>query len=175
MAGKTRAVRIHVPKKQLATAAQKRLSKTIGEAKTNRVATELFLEMCTPYVPIGSGREVDYGRKDAEPGALRESGKATEKLVIWGEGLPYAHYVYEGMVYGPNIPIVKFNYMTAKSEVVGWFTPKGTKKYPTGEPMHYYEWKPERHWDEAMLRHERRNYNYRLTVKLRKIAQGDNK
>lgn len=171
--GTGRAVRIHVPKKQLATAAQKRLRKVINEATANREATELFLEMCTPYVPIGSGHEEDYGRKESEPGRLRASGKATEKLVTWGEGLPYAHYVYEGVIYGPNIPITKYNYMAGKSEVVAWFSPKGKgTKYPTDRMMDYYEWKPARHWDEEMLKHDRREYNYRLTIKLRRLAGG---
>ena len=40
---------------------------------------------------------------------------------------PYAHYVYEGIVYGPNIPIIK------GGAVVGFFSPP--HKSPTGRRM----------------------------------------
>lgn len=63
-----------------------------------------------------------------------------------GEGViehtaPYAHYLYEGEVYGPNVPI------TQGGAVVGYFSPVAPK-HPTGQMMHY-SGMGSRHWDEA--------------------------
>ena len=58
---------------------------------------------------------------------------------------PYAHYLYEGIVYGPNIPI------SQGGEVVGFFSPVAPK-HPTGRMMHYNTMHSpfaSRHWDEA--------------------------
>lgn len=44
---------------------------------------------------------------------------------------PYARYLYYGEIYGPNIPIYE------GSQLVGFFSPKGKKKHPTGRPLHY--------------------------------------
>ena len=44
---------------------------------------------------------------------------------------PYARYLYYGEVYGPNIPIFE------GGQLVGFFSPKGQKKHPTGRQMNY--------------------------------------
>jgi hypothetical protein len=44
---------------------------------------------------------------------------------------PYARYLYYGEVYGPNIPIYE------NGQLVGFFSPKGQKKHPTGRQMVY--------------------------------------
>ena len=44
---------------------------------------------------------------------------------------PYARYLYYGEVYGPNIPIFE------GGQLVGFFSPKGQKKHPTGQQMNY--------------------------------------
>lgn len=44
---------------------------------------------------------------------------------------PYARYPYYGEVYGPNIPIYE------GGQLVGFFSPKGQKKHPTGREMTY--------------------------------------
>ena len=175
--GRTTGIKINVAQVQqaIATQAQKDLRGIIGQATRNKVATEIFAEMCEPYVPIGSGEPPEYwersGGEWTEPGRLRASVKVTEKMVTWGEGLPYAHYVYEGVVYGPNFPIIGFNWITGERIVKGFYSKKGELKQPTGAQMNYYEWKAERHWDEAMLRDNRRLYNLRVTKALQKIAR----
>lgn len=63
-----------------------------------------------------------------------------------GEGMiehtvPYAHYLYEGEVFGPNIPIMQ------GGVPVGYFSPV-VPKHPTGKLMHY-SGMGSRHWDEA--------------------------
>jgi len=44
---------------------------------------------------------------------------------------PYARYLYYGEIYGPNIPIYE------GGQLVGFFSPKGQKKHPTGRQMTY--------------------------------------
>lgn len=44
---------------------------------------------------------------------------------------PYARYLYYGEIYGPNIPIYE------GSQIVGYFSPKGKKKHPTGRSLKY--------------------------------------
>lgn len=46
---------------------------------------------------------------------------------------PYAHYLYYGEVYGPNIPIFDDD----SGEPTGFFSPPGQKKHPTGRELHY--------------------------------------
>ena len=55
--------------------------------------------------------------------------------------VPYAHYLYEGVVYGPNVPIMQ------GGEMVGYFSPEAPK-HPTGKMLHY-SGMGSRHWDEA--------------------------
>lgn len=60
---------------------------------------------------------------------------------------PYAHYQFEGMVYGPNIPIME------NGVIVGWWSPPN--KQPTGAQINYStDLHPQatHHWHEAMLR-----------------------
>ena len=61
---------------------------------------------------------------------------------------PYAHYQYEGEIYGPNYPIVD------GGEVVGWYSKKDSHKKPTGRKMEHnnprYPLATD-HWDKAMM------------------------
>lgn len=61
---------------------------------------------------------------------------------------PYAHYMYEGQVYGPSFPIIQ------DGIVVGWRSPKGKKKHPTGKQIKYSkEMHPlaTAHWDKVAM------------------------
>lgn len=60
---------------------------------------------------------------------------------------PYAHYQWEGELYGPNYPIED------KGTVVGFLSPP--HKTPTGRKLHYSTFRhplATSHWDEAMKR-----------------------
>lgn len=58
----------------------------------------------------------------------------------------YARYLYYGKVYGPNFPIVRekdgtehivFGHYDGDGTIIGWRSPKGKKKHPTGRRLHY--------------------------------------
>ena len=46
---------------------------------------------------------------------------------------PYAHYLYHGIVYGPNIPVFEDD----SGVPTRWFSPPGQKKHPTGAQLTY--------------------------------------
>lgn len=99
------------------------------------VMTELhntLIIYCDPYVPMRDG-------------VLSKNVIATKDYAHYQS--PYAHYQYEGVVYGPNIPIIK------NGVIVGWWSPPN--KQPTGEKLNYStELHPQatHHWEQAMLR-----------------------
>ena len=60
---------------------------------------------------------------------------------------PYAHYQFEGVVYGPNIPIFE------NGVIVGWWS--RPNKQPTGASLTYSTEKHPQathHWNEAMMK-----------------------
>lgn len=95
----------------------------------------LFAKMCDPYVPM-------------KEGVLSQSVYVNiSKSDITYPG-PYAHYMYVGEVYGPNIPIFE------DGVLVGFFSKPGEKKQPTGREIQYNkEMHPlaSKEWDKAMM------------------------
>lgn len=91
------------------------------------------LKFCDPYLPYDTGALRDSGYMNTDIG----SGE-----VVWmpiGDspgvvsGPSYAHYMYYGLVYGPNIPIE----FAADGTPIAWRSPKGKPKYPTGKHLTY--------------------------------------
>ena len=56
---------------------------------------------------------------------------------------PYAHYMWQGDVMGPNIPIKK------NGVIQGWFSPKGQPKHYTGAKIQYHG-AGGPHWEQRM-------------------------
>lgn len=85
------------------------------------------------YVPMANG--------DLAINNVREE---TDRIIY---ASPYAHYMYEGKVMGPNIPIIE------NGIVVGWFSPKGKPKHYTGADIKYSTSQHSyagKHWDKRM-------------------------
>lgn len=80
------------------------------------------IDYCIPYCPMETGTLA----KSAYTATRIGSGE----VVYPG---PYAHYMYYGEVYGPNIPIFDDD----SGEPTGFFSPPGRKKSPTGRPLQY--------------------------------------
>lgn len=96
----------------------------------------LFAKTINPWVPM-------------DEGVLAQSAEITPEHVRYPG--PYAHYIYTGEIYGPNIPIRQ------DGQIVGWWSPPGRPKMPTGRPITY---STERHplaskeWDKAAMQSE---------------------
>lgn len=89
-------------------------------------------ELFEPYTPIDTG-------------TLLDSVVVTSDGIMYDLDPDYAHYVYEGEIYGPNIPVVD------KDGNLRWVSPKGKPKYPTGRYMSYQNPLATRHWDETAI------------------------
>ena len=110
---------------------------------------------------------------------LRDSMEITYHTVEWGDGIDYAHYQYEGEVYGKNYPIIQggefkgyFNTSSNKrlpvlsgGTITGWYSLPGVEKYPTGrelgKPGNYMGWPfgyktpgTRHHWIDAYLQNK---------------------
>ena len=88
--------------------------------KAQRFIDSECMRLMVPYTPRRNGM-------------LEESVKLGT-VIGSGELLylsPYARYLYYGEIYGPNIPIFE------GGQLVGFFSPPGQKKYPTGRQMEY--------------------------------------
>ena len=78
-----------------------------------------IIDYCRPYCP----RDTGVLEGSPEGASKIGSGKVIYKT-------PYAHYLYYGIVYGPNFP--QFD---ETGHIVGWKSPK--KKYPTERELKY--------------------------------------
>lgn len=109
-----------------------------------------FARFMEPYVPF------DASSPDA-------SITVTPEFVKYDA--PYAHYHYEGLVYGPNIPIIE------DGIVVGWFSIPDKPKHPTGKQLKFQKAKASAHWDEAMMRERKEEFVKEVHDLLRLRAQ----
>lgn len=95
-----------------------RLDRNLKEAQ--KLLNEQVVADCDPLIPFRQG-------------ALRNSVNYPQGI-YGGEieyNTPYAHYQYEGIVYGPNYPI-----RDAEGNITGWYSPP--KKNPTGRKLTYH-------------------------------------
>ena len=128
---------------------EKGTKQIIALSKNPRVMKQIAekaIDLINPYVPEDSG-------------ALRESAHVIyhEKQVqiVWGDNLhrsnrkvptnAYAHYQYEGVVYGPNFQV------TIDGKRV-WRSPKGKPKYRTERELSYRSPGARKHWTEVIKR-----------------------
>lgn len=96
---------------------------------------KLLARMCEPYVPW------QYGN-------LANTIEITPEYLRYVQ--EYAHYIYTGEIYGPNIPIIE------NGIIVDWRSPKGKgSKHPTDRPIQYstsVHTNATSEWDKAMMR-----------------------
>ena len=131
--GTTINIKVHVDEDAL----RHKVENLIDDTTMHRIH-QLLYKMCDPYVPMG------------ETGDLSQTAEVTAEGVTYKT--PYAHYMYEGIVYGPNIPIIE------DGVVVGWFSRPGVQKHPTGKDIEYdisFHPLATHHWDEAMMQDKR--------------------
>ena len=105
------------------------------------------------YVPIDRGILKKY--------------KIEGNFIIYEQ--PYAHYMYEGKVMGPNIPI-----KNQAGNITGWFSPRGKRKTYTGKEINYSKSQARGHtyagphWDKRMWTVEKDN----IIEELQKLIGG---
>ncbi len=109
-----------------------------------------FARMMDPYVPF----KTDLGNMQVTPEYVRYD-------------TPYAHYHYEGITYGRNVPIIE------DGIIVGWFSLpyEDGKKRPTGTELHFQKPKASAHWDKAMLADKREEFVKEVENILRERAR----
>lgn len=90
--------------------------------KVQQVIDKSVIDYCLQYVPWETGTlgKSAYGATQIGSG----------KVVYPG---PYAHYLYYGEVYGPNIPVFEDD----SGVPTRFFSPPGRKKHPTGRELQY--------------------------------------
>ena len=91
-----------------------------GMQKSGRVQAAIdnaALRYSEMYMPLDSGSLIARTYEATVVGS--------GKIVFPG---PYAHYLYHGEVYGPNIPI----FDDGSGIPTRYFSPRGKKKFPTG-------------------------------------------
>lgn len=145
------------------TELQKRLLAIVNNEKAMREAHRILGEMCQPYVPEG------------DTGGLRRSMKVYPASVKWEA--PYAHYQYTGIVYGPNIPIVRQGIVTRWRSIPNKRKKKTNREL--GVPGEWKGWKfgyttpgTTHHWyDKAMEGRGKNNYSVAVTNMLKKMAE----
>lgn len=114
--------------------------------ENTKVMTEchnVFANYMEPYVPM-------------QEGVLAHNVEVTPEYVHYLS--PYAHYQWEGLVYGPNIPIFE------NGVIVGWFS--RPNKQPTGKMINYStekHSKATRHWNEAMINEKGKEFKQDIT------------
>ena len=78
---------------------------------------------CEPLVPLLNGQ-------------LRRSANFPDGIYggVLEYNTPYAHAIYEGYVFTPNIPI-----KDSDGNITGWYSPPGQKKEKTNRKMTFHE------------------------------------
>lgn len=148
---------------------QDKLLALLNNSAVKRNVNKFIGDAITPYVPMETGR-------------LRDSMYVGPTLISWGRGLEYAHYQYEGEVYGLNIPI------SSLGTIIRWTSLPGVTKYPTGRelgvPGEYRGWifgyttpGTQHHWTEVYETDLKRETNQKITRYLKQEckARGLNK
>lgn len=110
-----------------------KVNRVLNDDQTRIEIHNALARICYPYVPMDEG--ILMTTTETTPDYLRYN-------------VPYAHYMYVGEVYGPNIPIIE------NGIVVGWFSIPGKKKSPTGKQINYSKEKhplATKEWDKVAI------------------------
>ncbi|MBR3644994.1 MAG: hypothetical protein IKN54_01115 [Lachnospiraceae bacterium] len=91
-----------------------KLVKMLNDKDVKINVNQFIADAIQPYVPKKSGK-------------LRDTLYVGPRVISWGRGLDYAHYQFEGEVYGPNYPGIE------KDGSPGWRS--ASIKHPTGREL----------------------------------------
>ena len=146
-----------------------KLRKLVENDDVRREVHRIFEEECRHFVPIDTG-------------SLQNNVYISKDEVRWSaygeDGKNYAHYVYEGEIYGPYfyVPIERIDDGDTidydENGEWGWRSPRGVKKTPTGRKMKYSNPRATSHWDRTMLARRGNLFKIRVEAYLKKVAKG---
>lgn len=127
-----------------------KLEDLVKDDQTMLEIHNLFARMMEPYVPFGT----DLGNLEVTPEYVKYN-------------TPYAHYHYEGITYGLNIPIVE------DGIIVGWFSKPDDdgRKHPTGTHLKYTKPRASDHWDKAMMAEKKEEFVKQVEMILARRAR----
>lgn len=131
------------------------ITKEMFDDKTMLEFHKEYARQLSPYVPYKEGF-LDEHQKVVTP----------EYIDYQAD---YAHYLYNGIVYGPNIPIYE------NGVIVGWRSPKGKgSKHPTERLLQYDKERHKLatdHWDQVYLNEHKDELIAHLQVILDRIIK----
>lgn len=164
-------VRLRNISNEYATNLQMQLRDVAYDDKVRREINEMIADMLEPYVPQFNG-EFEAHNEDYDGPSLRESVQVGPTQISWNT--PYAHYMWMGFTYGPNIPI------HAKGDpktVIGFYSIPDSTKSPTGSYLSYSTANTGPSWWDFMLAisQNRRTMNIRITNILKKYIKAKRK
>ena len=90
--------------------------------EVQKVIDKRVIDYSIPYCPFDTGVLANSAYSASNIGS---------GLIVYNT--PYAHYLYHGQVYGPNIPVFDDDSGTPTR----WFSPPGKPKHPTGKELTY--------------------------------------
>lgn len=93
-----------------------------GIEKAQEFIDNECIKLMKPYTPMNTGALME----SVTLGTVIGSGRLVYQS-------PYARYQYYGEVYGPSIPIFE----AGNPAPIGFFSPRGQKKYATGRQLEY--------------------------------------
>lgn len=133
------------------------------QENVNEIINEKLREL--DYIPINMSDYKIWNAGDY-PGRLRYSVKIGPKQITWAT--PYAHYVWTGAVYGPNIPIFAPGADRKNDDPIGFYSPKGSTKVPKDQKMNYSLGSDKSLWVDKGFKESGRIINQAITNYLKK-------
>lgn len=134
------------------------INKVITDDATLIAVHNLFAKLINPWVPM-------------DEGVLSQTVEINKDFIRYNT--PYAHYQYIGMIYGPNIPK-----KDEDGNIIGWWSPPGKKKNPTGRPITYGTEKhplATKEWDKVAMQTELTKFQDGVKAILKKGLDGNGK
>lgn len=140
------------------------LGKLLDEAQF-ALDTQVWHDM-QRYMPRKYGHLINMTNK------LNQISAGTGEVHVYDPAVEYAHYVYEGQKYVDPVYRVGGFFGILPDKEGQWWSRKGVRKVPSGEPLQYTNPNATRHWDETAINNHMQDW---VAVVRRVLEQGDKK
>lgn len=146
------------------TSFQDKILGTIDDDSVRERVNEIILEEITPYVPMGGNSPMEAFDPDPHPGNLREDVTVTDGSITWNAD--YAHYQYQGWVYGVNYKIYTNRNEDGSPDKSGPYkyrSARGVRKFKTWRHLTYYTPGTGKHWWSLLRKAKGAHLNRRIS------------